>query len=85
MTNSATTLNVTRMSESYDPLYMLMYEQGKTDTTPQLTTTMFKVRANSATSTVTIKVEDEYGNSRIERMVRPKQFTIDTYIDEQAE
>ena len=85
VTNSATTLNVTRMSESYDPLYMLMYEQGKTDTTPQLTTTMFKVRANSATSTVTIKVEDEYGNSRIERMVRPKQFTIDTYIDEQAE
>lgn len=85
VTNSATTLNVTRMSESYDPLYMLMYEQGKTDTTPQLTTTMFRVRASSATSTLTIKVEDEYGNSRIERMVRPKQFTIDTYINEQAE
>ena len=85
VTNSAATLNVTRMSESYDPLYMLMYEQGKTDTTPQLTTTMFRARASSAASTVTIKVEDEYGNSRIERMVRPKQFTIDTYIDEQAE
>ena len=85
VTNSAATLNVTRMSESYDPLYMLMYEQGKTDTTPQLTTTMFRARASSAASTVTIKVEDEYGNSRIERMVRPKKFTIDTYIDEQAE
>ncbi len=84
-TNSAATLDVTRMEECYDPLYMLMYEQGKTDTTPQLTYTMFRAKANSATSMVTVRVEDEYGNSRAERMVRPKRFTIDTYIDEQAE
>ena len=84
-TNSATTLQVTRMDECYDPLYMLMYGQGETDTTPQLTCTMFRAKANSATSIVTIRVEDEYGHSRMERIQRPKKFTVDVYADEQTE
>jgi hypothetical protein len=73
------------MDECYDPLYMLMYEKGNTDTAPQLTGTMFRAKANSATSMVTIRVEDEFGNSRMERMQRPKQFTVDVYADEQTE
>lgn len=85
VTNSATTLEVSRMEECYDPLYMLMYGQGETDTIPQLTCTMFRAKANSATSIVTIRVEDEFGNSRMERMLRPKQFTIDVYVGEQTE
>ena len=84
-TNSAKTLEVVRMDECYDPLYMLMYEKGDTDTAPQLTCTMFRAKANSATSMVTIRVEDEFGNSRMERMQRPKQFTVDVYADEQTE
>lgn len=84
-TNSATTLQVTRMDECYDPLYMLMYAQGETDTTPQPTCTMFRAKANSATSTVTIRVEDEYGHSRMERIQRPKKFTVDVYADELTE
>ena len=73
------------MEECYDPLYMLMYAQKKTDTAPQLTCTMFRAKANSSTSMVTIRVEDEFGNSRMERMQRPKQFSIDVYVDEQTE
>ena len=84
-TNSAKTLQVSRMEECYDPLYMLMYAQEKTDTEPQLTYTMFRAKANSATSIVTIRVEDEFGNSRMERMQRPKKFTIDAYIGEETE
>ena len=85
VTNSATTLEVVRMDECYDPLYMLMYEQGDTDTAPQPTYTMFRAKASSATSMVTIRVEDEFGNSRTERMQRPKQFNVDVYADEQTE
>jgi hypothetical protein len=46
---------------------------------------MFRAKANSATSIVTIRVEDEFGNSRTERMQRPKQFNVDVYADEQTE
>jgi hypothetical protein len=46
---------------------------------------MFRVQAYEATSMLVIDVEDEHGNRRSERMVRPKSFTLDTYIKEQAE
>jgi hypothetical protein len=71
--------------DSFDPLYMLMYEKGLTGTTPRKALTMFRVQAYEATSMLVIDVEDEHGNRRSERMVRPKSFTLDTYIKEQAE
>ena len=71
--------------DSFDPLYMLMYEKRLTGTTPRKALTMFRVQAYEATSMLVIDVEDEHGNRRSERMVRPKSFTLDTYIKEQAE
>lgn len=71
--------------DSYDPLYMLMYSVGKTSTTPSKTFNMFRVKASSKNSPLTVTVTDEYGRSRTENMTRPKPFTIDTYIAEQAE
>ena len=71
--------------DSFDPLYMLMYEKRLTGTTPRKALTMFRVQAYEATSMLVIDVEDEFGNRRSEKMMRPKNFTLDTYIKEQAE
>ena len=40
---------------------------------------MFKVTASSATSTIDIKVTDEFGNVYTETMKRPKEFSTDAY------
>ena len=40
---------------------------------------MFKVKASSATSTIDIKVTDEFGNVYTETMKRPKEFSTDAY------
>ena len=40
---------------------------------------MFKVTASSATSTIDIKVTDEFGNVYSETMKRPKEFSTDAY------
>lgn len=40
---------------------------------------MFKVKASSATSTIDIKVTDEFGNVYSETMKRPKEFSTDAY------
>ena len=71
--------------DSFDPLYMLMYEKGLTSTTPRKALTMFRVQAREANSLLIIDVEDEFGNKRSEQMKRPKSFDLDTYIKEQAE
>jgi hypothetical protein len=71
--------------DSYDPLYMLMYSEGKTSTTPSKTFNMFRVKASSKNSPLTVTVTDEFGHGRTENMTRPKPFNIDTYIAEQAE
>ena len=73
------------MFESYDPLYMLMYAEKLVSTKPQIKSTMFKVQASSSTSTLIVRVTDEYGNSRVEQMARPKDFTVEKYMAEQAE
>ena len=78
-------LHAIRQFESYDPLYLLMYSEGRTVTAPSRTVNMFKVKASSATSTLTISVTDEYGNIYQETMKRPKNFTFDTYLTEQTE
>ena len=40
---------------------------------------MFKVKASSATSTIDIKVTDEFGNVYTETMKRPKTFSAEAY------
>ena len=40
---------------------------------------MWKVTASSATSTLEIKVTDNFGNVYTETMSRPKAFNVDTY------
>lgn len=40
---------------------------------------MFNVKASSATSTIDIKVTDEFGNVYSETMKRPKEFSTDAY------
>ena len=71
--------------ESYDPLYMLMYLENVPVSEPKKTSNMFKVQASSKSSPLHITVTDEYGHSFTEIMERPKAFTLDTYIAEQAE
>ena len=75
-------LTVTRCGATYDPLYALLCTK-KLARTPRQTYTIFKVKASSATSTVTITVKDEFGHVRTEEMKRPKAFTFETYRDEQ--
>jgi hypothetical protein len=62
-----------------------MYSEGKTSTTPSKTFNMFRVKASSKNSPLTVTVTDEFGHGRTENMTRPKPFNIDTYIAEQAE
>ena len=71
--------------DSYDPLYMLMYSTRLVATKPQKKRTMFKVKASSPSSTLTIEVTDEFGNSRTEIMTRPKDFTLEQHINEQSD
>jgi hypothetical protein len=76
-------LAVTRIA-GYDPLHILAYEvqrisAGHAPTKSFLTTRtahLFKVRASSATSTLTIRVTDGFGRVYTEEMVRPKAFGL---------
>nr|WP_294075813.1 calcineurin-like phosphoesterase family protein [Prevotella sp. UBA4952] len=76
-------LAVTRIA-TYDPLHILCYDmqryyQGNTPTSDFVTIKtdhMFECTASSATSTVTIKVTDEFGNVYTENMSRPKAFSM---------
>ena len=80
------------MGAEYDPLYMItsMVEKCNDASTgsftldykPSQNQHCFKYKASSATSTVTIKVTDNYGNSRTEVMQRPKAFDVNTYGEE---
>lgn len=77
---------------SYDPLYLISTvakecnakDKGTyaLDTAPIYNYNVFKCKAHSATSTVTIKITDCYGNSRTEVMQRPKTFSIAAYAAE---
>lgn len=76
-------LAVTRIA-AYDPLHILCYDMqryynGKMPTSPFVTTKtdhMFECTASSATSTVTIKATDGFGNVYTEDMIRPKAFNM---------
>lgn len=81
------TLTSTRV-KGYDPLHIAAltakrFNDSSITAEPAFTTTenyhMFKVKASSATSTIDIKVTDEFGNVYTETMKRPKDFTTDAY------
>ena len=80
---NGTPLAVTR-TYGYDPLHIIAYDAKRIQTggkdknsfksTP--TSHLFKATASSATSTVTIRVTDRFGNVYTEEMERPKIFNI---------
>jgi len=76
-------LTVTRVSVS-DPLHIISYEALRVNTgavptdsfTTNKTTHMFKAKASGATTPITIKVTDRFGNIYTETMNRPKDFVL---------
>lgn len=88
----STQLDVTRVGNGYDPLHIAAFtgprlrRSDAQGTSPSFQTRkwnhFFKASASSATSTVTVKVIDRYGNLFQEEMVRPKAFSISEYKNE---
>lgn len=76
-----TELPVTR-TLSHDPLYLLMYSEGLSTTTPTRSVNIFSARASAPDSPLVITVKDEYGNTYVENMARPKDFTLEKYLSE---
>ncbi len=82
VSEGGTPLTVTRVS-ALDPLHIISYEAkrlnaGATPTEEFVTsqnTHMFKVKASGGSSTLDIKVTDNFGNVYSEAMQRPKEFT----------
>ena len=81
------TLSSTRV-KGYDPLHIAAltakrFNDASLTEEPAFTTTvnyhMFKVKASSPTSTIDIKVTDEFGNVYTETMKRPKTFSTEAY------
>lgn len=81
------TLTSTRV-KGYDPLHIAAltakrFNNSAIKEVPAFTTTvnyhMFKVKASSPTSTIDIKVTDEFGNVYTETMKRPKTFSTEAY------
>ncbi len=83
--NGTNPLSVSRVS-TLDPLHIISYEafrvnEGKVPTEDfcsRNSTNMFKAKANSATSSILIKVTDRFGNVYSETMSRPKELTVAT-------
>lgn len=81
------TLTSTRV-KGYDPLHIAAltakrFNNSAIKEVPAFTTTvnyhMFKVKASSPTSTIDIKVTDEFGHVYTETMERPKTFSTEAY------
>ena len=78
----AVSLPVTRVL-TMDPLHIISYNMQRINrnATPtssfitENTSHMFRVQANKATSTLSIKVTDNFGNVYTEEMARPKELT----------
>lgn len=83
------TLSVTDLGKKKDPLYMISSMarrcnaadagEFELDMPASNCQHMFRVKASSATSTVTITVTDPYGNSHTQVMKRPRPFTVEEY------
>jgi len=81
VSEGATPLTVTRVA-AYDPLHIISYEcqrltrnaEPSSDFVSNNSAHFFRVRASSATSTLTVKVTDRFGTVYTETMTRPKAF-----------
>ncbi|MBQ7750041.1 MAG: calcineurin-like phosphoesterase C-terminal domain-containing protein [Bacteroidales bacterium] len=71
-------LTVTQISE-YDPLHIISESAYRDSFNTDSWVHHFKATATSATSTVTIRVTDRFGNVYSETMNRPKTFETGTY------
>lgn len=77
-------LEVSKVS-ARDPLHLISYmaqrlnKNAAVSFQTELTGHMFRVQANSASSTLEIKVTDRFGNTYKESMKRPKKFSADIY------
>ena len=72
---------------TYDPLHVIAMSakrMSQTSDTPSFVTSQwchfFRCTASSATSTITIKVTDRFGNVYSETMTRPKEFSTQNYL-----
>lgn len=86
VTENGKSLTVSQAASSTyrDPLHIITYiptsgKTGEDSFTTKACSHMWKVTASSATSTLEIKVTDNFGNVYTETMTRPKAFDIDTY------
>lgn len=84
-------LTVTRVGGAYDPLHIAAFtgprlKISSSSDSPSFQTRkwnhFFKATASSASSTVTVRVTDRYGNVFTEEMTRPKEFSIAEYRNE---
>jgi len=83
-----TPLEVTRLGGNYDPLHIAAFTGPRLkisshSDSPSFQTRKwnhyFKAKASNATSTVTVRVTDRFGNVYVEEMERPKAFSIEEY------
>lgn len=79
-------LNVSRVW-ARDPLHLVSYTAKRLNANASLsfptsvTKHMFKVKASSPSTTLSIKVTDRFGDVYKEEMKRPKEFSTDIYIN----
>lgn len=84
VTEDGKNLEVSKVS-ARDPLHLISYmaqrlnKNAAVSFQTELTGHMFRVQANSASSTLEIKVTDRFGNTYKESMKRPKKFSADIY------
>ena len=86
MTENGKSLPVSQASSSLfrDPLHIITYvavsgKTGEDSFTTKSCSHMWMVTASSPSSTLEIKVTDNFGNVYTETMSRPKAFNVDTY------
>lgn len=81
-------LEVTRVGSSYDPLHIVAFTAPRLKISSASESPSFQTRkwnhyfqatASSATTPVTVRVTDRYGNVFTEEMTRPKDFSIAEY------
>ncbi len=79
-----TNLQVTKLTDAYDPMHLVAYPATRYNSGNGTTSTfitsktqhLFRVTASSATSSLTITVTDRFGNTYTETMTRPKTFAV---------
>ena len=57
-------------------------KEGLSTTAPTRSVNIFSARASAPDSPLVITVKDEYGNTYVENMARPKDFTLEKYLSE---